>query len=177
MFALKNVLFEKTFNNFFFILFCLYLVADQLNGLKVRPPSNVGAGKDKKTNSVDPSEDGEENSSVVDEDDESAMIIELLSSVSSPQVMELLPRSALLSWPALSESEKNSDLDIAESELGYEVLLADIAKGGKYRSIYNGCSLSCRQVFCSVASSLLRKNCRLVLGIQYRLNSICYSNN
>lgn len=114
--------------------------------MKIRTSPNQGSGKDRGMNSVGTSEDGEESSSVQDEEDDSPLIVELLSSVTSPQVVELLPRSALLSWPALSESEKNNELDISESELLYEVLLADTARGGKYRSIYNGCSLSCRYV-------------------------------
>ncbi|KAL0274067.1 UNVERIFIED_CONTAM: hypothetical protein PYX00_006584 [Menopon gallinae] len=117
---------------------------DFVNGLKIRTSPNQTSGKEKGMNSVGTSEDGEESSSVQDEEDDSSLIIDLLSSVSSPQVIDLQPRSALLSWSALSESDKNADLEISETELLYEVLLADNAKGGKYKSIYNGCSLTCR---------------------------------
>ncbi|KAK6632457.1 hypothetical protein RUM44_007499 [Polyplax serrata] len=113
-----------------------------INGIKLKTSSNAGVEKEKVSYGVNVPEDPEEN--IQDGDDESVMIVEFLSTVSPPHIIELLPRSALLSWSALSESEKNVELDIAESDLGYEVLLADIAKGGKYKSIYNGCSLSCR---------------------------------
>lgn len=134
-----------------------------LMDLNWKPYSNLGSGKDKGRNSVGTSEDGEENSNVQDDDVESSVIIDMLSSVSSPQVIELLPRSALLSWSALSENEKNSELDISESELGYEVLLADIAKGGKYRSIYNGCSLSCRWVNLNFYFSLIFRKIKIII--------------
>lgn len=76
-------------------------------------------------------------------------MLAFLSTVKSPSVAELAPRSALLTWPALTDAEQTetAELDIAEAELIYEVLLADAAKGGKYRSIYSGCSFSCRYWF------------------------------
>lgn len=62
---------------------------------------------------------------------------------------ELSSRSALLQWAPptrLSESASNDsqEVDIAESDLRYEVLLSDKSKEMKFKSIYSGVSLSCR---------------------------------
>ncbi|XP_065164149.1 fibronectin type-III domain-containing protein 3A-like isoform X4 [Atheta coriaria] len=104
--------------------------------------------KDKGMNSVGTSEDGEESSSLQDDDD-SAHITDILSSVEAPKVSELTSRSALLQWAAprrLSEASSNDshELDIPENDLRYEVLLSDKSKEMKYKSIYSGTSLSCR---------------------------------
>lgn len=128
--------------------------------------------KEKVSYGVNVPEDPEEN--IQDGDDESVMIVEFLSTVSPPHIIELLPRSALLSWSALSESEKNVELDIAESDLGYEVLLADIAKGGKYKSIYNGCSLSCRYVSKQLNDIIPKKMNNTTNRVYYHKNPSCY---
>lgn len=62
---------------------------------------------------------------------------------------DLSSRSALLQWaPPLRLSEASSndshELDISENDLRYEVLLSDKSKEMKFKSIYNGPSLSCR---------------------------------
>lgn len=116
---------------------------DVINGL---PRNNI---KEKGMNSVGTSEDGEESSSVQDEDDYVHIITDMLSSVQSPKVSELSSRSALLQWAAplrLSEasSSDSHEFDISESDLRYEVLLSDKSKEMKYKSIYSGTSLSCR---------------------------------
>ncbi|KAL1513199.1 hypothetical protein ABEB36_002638 [Hypothenemus hampei] len=124
---------------------------DLVNGLK-RGPS--GPNKDKGMNSVGTSEDGEE-SSVPDEEDSVQVVTDLLSSVQAPKVLELSSRSALLQWAPplrLSESASNdsgtNEIDIAESDLRYEVLLSDKNRDStremKFKSIYNGAAHSCR---------------------------------
>lgn len=62
---------------------------------------------------------------------------------------ELSSRCALLQWAPpllLSESSSNDshEFEISENDLRYEVLLSDKSKEMKYKSIYNGASLSCR---------------------------------
>ncbi|XP_018325859.1 fibronectin type-III domain-containing protein 3A isoform X2 [Agrilus planipennis] len=108
-----------------------------------------GAAKEKGMNSVGTSEDGEESSSVQDEEDYVNYITDVLSSVQPPKVSDLNSRSALLQWavpPRLSETASNDghELEISESDLRYEVLLSDKSKEMKYKSIYSGASLSCR---------------------------------
>lgn len=75
------------------------------------------------------------------EDDEVLTIVEQLSSVQSPVVSEITPRSALLQWfaPVFSEN-----VSLNFSDLRYEVLLSDRGKEGKYKIIFKGASLSCR---------------------------------
>ncbi|XP_066143269.1 fibronectin type-III domain-containing protein 3A isoform X2 [Euwallacea fornicatus] len=123
---------------------------DLVNGLKrTNPP-----GKEKGMSSVGTSEDGEE-SSVPDEEDSVQLVTDLLSSVQAPKVLELSSRSALLQWAPplrLSESASNdsgtNEIDIAESDLRYEVLLCDKSRDAsrdmKFKSIYNGTAHSCR---------------------------------
>ncbi|KAF2882221.1 hypothetical protein ILUMI_23944 [Ignelater luminosus] len=116
---------------------------DLVNGIQ------RGSVKEKGMNSVGTSEDGEESSSVQDEEDYVHIITDMLSSVQPPKVSELSSRSALLQWAAplrLSEASSNDshELDISENDLRYEVLLSDKSKEMKYKSIYSGASLSCR---------------------------------
>lgn len=70
-------------------------------------------------------------------------------------MLELSSRSALLQWSPplrLSESASNdsgtNEIDIAESDLRYEVLLSDknrdASREMKFKSIYNGSAHSCR---------------------------------
>lgn len=93
--------------------------------------------------SVGTSEDGEESSSVQDEDDDATLIADLLSNIKAPQVAELSSRSALLQWWP-PDHKSSTELEISESGLSYEVLLSDKGKEGKYKSIYSGAALSCR---------------------------------
>lgn len=64
------------------------------------------------------------------------------------QVSELTSRSALLQWRPpvrlLESASKDSQIDIQESDLRYEVLLSDKSKEMRFKSIYSGTSLSCR---------------------------------
>ncbi|XP_023720890.1 fibronectin type-III domain-containing protein 3A isoform X3 [Cryptotermes secundus] len=108
-------------------------------------------GKERGISSVGTSEDGEESSSIQDEEEDVHLIVEMLSTVKSPQVTELTSRSALLQWSPperFSEAStfegKSSECDFSEADLRYEVLLSDKGKEGKYKSIYSGISLSCR---------------------------------
>lgn len=126
--------------------------------LQEKQQKNAGAGDERKDmangikrnkgmNSVGTSEDGEESSSVQDDEDLQSYI-EILSSVQPPVVMELSSKRALLQWSVpsrLSEASSSDslDVDISESELSYEVLLSDKNKEAKFRSIYLGNSQSC----------------------------------
>lgn len=91
--------------------------------------------------SVGTSEDGEESSSVPDEEEDFQAIIEQLSTVQSPEVSEITSRSALLQWTVTPNSE---NVIINSRDLRYEVLLSDRGKEGKYKSIFKGPSLSLR---------------------------------
>lgn len=60
----------------------VYLILELANGLR----SRVISGKERGMSSVGTSEDGEESSSLQDEEDEVEMITEMLSTVAPPQV-------------------------------------------------------------------------------------------
>lgn len=87
------------------------------------------------------SEDGEESSSVPDDEDDVQSIIEQLSTVQLPQVSEITSRGALLQWTAPASSE---NVVLNSRDLQYDVLLSDRGKEGKYKVIFKGQSLSCR---------------------------------
>lgn len=106
---------------------------NELNGMK-RTTRNG-------TSSVGTSEDGEESSSVPDDEDDVQSIIEQLSSVQLPQVSEITSRGALLHWTAPSSTE---NVVLNSRDLQYDVLLSDRGKEGKYKVIFKGQSLSCR---------------------------------
>lgn len=93
------------------------------------------------TSSVGTSEDGEESSSVPDEEDDAQAIIEQLSSIQAPTVAELGTRSALLQWTMPSSSE---NVTLNFNDLEFEILLADRGKDGRYKQLFKGQSLSCR---------------------------------
>ncbi|XP_054283686.1 fibronectin type-III domain-containing protein 3a isoform X2 [Macrosteles quadrilineatus] len=109
---------------------------EYLNGIRV-------GGKKGGMSSVGTSEDGEESSSVQDEDEEMALISDLLSTIKAPQVTELSCRSALLQWRP-PDCKSTPELEVTEDSVSYEVLLSDKGKEGKYKSIYSGPALSCR---------------------------------
>lgn len=87
------------------------------------------------------SEDGEESSSVPDEDDDAASIIEQLSNVQLPQVTEITSRGALIQWTVPPSTE---NVVLNSRDLQYHVLLSDRGKEGKYKVIFKGKSMSCR---------------------------------
>lgn len=93
------------------------------------------------TSSVGTSEDGEESSSVPDEEDDAQAIIDQLSNIQSPTVAELSARAALLQW-TMPPSSENVQLNF--SDLEFEILLADRGKDGRYKQLFKGRSLSCR---------------------------------
>ncbi|XP_055644682.1 fibronectin type-III domain-containing protein 3A isoform X2 [Toxorhynchites rutilus septentrionalis] len=95
------------------------------------------------TSSVATSEDGEESSSMPEEEDDTQTIIEHLSSVQSPQVNEITSRSALFQWSAPNPLPPNETLPFNVQDLHYELLLSDPGKENKYKSIFKGSSLSC----------------------------------
>ncbi|KAE8744685.1 hypothetical protein FOCC_FOCC008688, partial [Frankliniella occidentalis] len=113
---------------------------DLANGLRTR----VITGKERGMSSVGTSEDGEESSSLQDEEDDVELITEMLSSVQPPQVAELDSTSALLHWSSPEGLMELGSDEILETDLRYEVLLSDKGKEGRYKSIYNGLSHSCR---------------------------------
>ncbi|XP_055375585.1 fibronectin type-III domain-containing protein 3A isoform X2 [Condylostylus longicornis] len=102
----------------------------ELNGRRI---SRNGAS------SVGTSEDGEESSSVPDDEDDCQTIIEQLSAVQKPEVTDITSRSAMLRWeaPPLSDAILNS------RDLRYDVLLSDRGKEGKYKLIFKGESYVC----------------------------------
>lgn len=87
------------------------------------------------------SEDGEESSSVPDEDDDAASIVDQLSNVQLPQATEITSRGALIQWTAPQPTE---NAVFNTRDLQYHVLLSDGGKTGKYKVIFKGKSLSCR---------------------------------
>lgn len=93
------------------------------------------------TSSVGTSEDGEESSSVPDDEDDAQAIIEQLSNIEAPTVAELATRSALLQW-SMPSSTENVTLNF--NDLEFEILLADRGKDGRYKQLFKGQSLSCR---------------------------------
>ncbi|XP_062549299.1 fibronectin type-III domain-containing protein 3a-like isoform X1 [Armigeres subalbatus] len=95
------------------------------------------------TSSVATSEDGEESSSMPDEEDDTQTIVDHLSSVQSPQVNEITSRSALFQWTVPIPLPPNETLPFNAQDLHYEVLLSDPGKENKYKSIFKGNSLSC----------------------------------
>ncbi|XP_053662447.1 fibronectin type-III domain-containing protein 3a [Anopheles marshallii] len=111
----------------------------------------------------------EETSSAPDEEDDNtqSIIVEHLSSVPSPQVTEITPRTALLQWspptpvpvqqvpppvpagpvpgvPPPPIPGALEPLPFNVQDLRYEVLLSDHGKENKYKSIFKGSSLSCK---------------------------------
>lgn len=111
-----------------------------VNNIRRNTSSRNGAS------SVGTSEDGEESSSVQDEEDDvQQTIIEHLSTLQAPQISEIDSRTALLQWSALPLPATTAEnIVINSSDLRYEVLLSDRGKEGKYKIIFKGQSLSCR---------------------------------
>uniref|UniRef100_A0A182QIP9 Fibronectin type-III domain-containing protein n=1 Tax=Anopheles farauti TaxID=69004 RepID=A0A182QIP9_9DIPT len=113
----------------------------------------------------------EDTSSAPDEEDDNtqSIIVDHLSSVPSPQVTEITPRTALLQWspptpvppvqvppvpagpvpgvpppPIPPPGALEPLLPFNVQDLHYEVLLSDHGKENKYKSIFKGSSLSCK---------------------------------
>uniref|UniRef100_A0A182NED3 Fibronectin type-III domain-containing protein n=1 Tax=Anopheles dirus TaxID=7168 RepID=A0A182NED3_9DIPT len=111
----------------------------------------------------------EDTSSAPDEEDDNtqSIIVDHLSSVPSPQVTEITPRTALLQWspptpvpvqvppvpagpvpgvppPPIPPPGALEPLPFNVQDLRYEVLLSDHGKENKYKSIFKGSSLSCK---------------------------------
>ncbi|XP_014086448.2 fibronectin type III domain containing protein 3C1 isoform X2 [Bactrocera oleae] len=83
---------------------------------------------------------GEFNSNIfADEEDTQALIIEQLSAIQKPNVINLTSRSAKIIW----EGPIMTDSQIDTKNLRYNVLLSDRAKDGKYKSLYKGDSYDC----------------------------------
>ncbi|XP_034099153.1 fibronectin type-III domain-containing protein 3A isoform X3 [Drosophila albomicans] len=93
-------------------------------------------------NSVGTSEDGEDNSSLAaeDEEDYQSSIVEQISAIEKPDVIEVSSRSAKIIWvsPAITDA-----MLVDLQELRYEVLLSDTGKQCKYKSLYRGEAYEC----------------------------------
>jgi hypothetical protein len=80
----------------------------------------------------------------------SALLMDMLSTISAPLVTEVTARSAFVQWAhpdRISESGENRFpelADIAEHDFRYEVFICDKGKEGRFRSIFVGSALSCR---------------------------------
>ncbi|XP_075992057.1 miles to go isoform X2 [Anticarsia gemmatalis] len=73
-----------------------------------------------------------------DDDNDTQAVLDLLSATRTPQVREVTPTSALVTW----NSPLPEGVTIPETvELTYDLLLGD---RGRYKAIYSGSSLSCR---------------------------------
>lgn len=105
-----------------------------MNGVNKRSVPQNGAS------SVGTSEDGEESSSVPDEEDDLQVLIDQLSEIQPLEISEMTSRTAFLQWTPPSVSfEKGFN----PKDLRYEVFLSDRGKEGKYKSIFKGDSLTC----------------------------------
>ncbi|XP_014253277.1 fibronectin type-III domain-containing protein 3A isoform X2 [Cimex lectularius] len=100
------------------------------------PRKELNGNSRKGVSSVGTSEDGEESSSLQDEEEDVNLLTELLGNINVPQVSEVMSRTALVQWSAPKVDNPQG--------LNYEVLLSDRCKEGKYKSIYSGAALSCR---------------------------------
>ncbi|XP_073994943.1 miles to go isoform X2 [Rhodnius prolixus] len=101
------------------------------------PRKELNGNSRKGVGSVGTSEDGEESSSLHDEEEDIIGLTDLLGNIKPPEVSEITSRTALLQWSTPPQLENPQDLN-------YEVLLSDRGKDGKYKSIYSGEALSCR---------------------------------
>lgn len=119
---------------------------DNLNGTSVarRTLQRNGTSSTGGASSVGTSDDGEESSSVPDEEDDFQHIIHYLSSVESPTVTEIQSHTALITWEAPPAPTENALNNLNTNDIRYEILLGDRGKDGKYKSIFRGTNLSCR---------------------------------
>ncbi|XP_030384654.1 fibronectin type-III domain-containing protein 3A [Scaptodrosophila lebanonensis] len=102
-----------------------------------RTGSSVGGAS-----SVGTSEDGEDTSSLAaeDEEDYQTSIVEQLSAIEKPEVIDVTSRSAKINWVAPSITDT---LLINMRDLRYNVLLSDTGKQCKYKSLYMGEAYEC----------------------------------
>ncbi|XP_043067436.1 fibronectin type-III domain-containing protein 3A isoform X2 [Drosophila bipectinata] len=92
--------------------------------------------------SVGTSEDGEDNSSLAGEEDEEdyqANIVEQLSAMEKPEVIDITSRAAKIIWESPSLIDSLLDMQ----QLRYQVLLSDSGKQCKYKSLYRGEANEC----------------------------------
>ncbi|XP_066904010.1 fibronectin type-III domain-containing protein 3A [Halyomorpha halys] len=99
------------------------------------PRKEINGNSRKGVGSVGTSEDGEESSSVQDEEEDTG-IADVLGNIKAPEVSDVTSRTALVQW---SPPQIENPQDVS-----YDVLLSDRGKEGKYKSIYTGEALSCR---------------------------------
>ncbi|SPP79366.1 fibronectin type-III domain-containing protein 3A isoform X4 [Drosophila guanche] len=105
--------------------------------LPQRAGSSVGGAS-----SVGTSEDGEDNSSLAGEDEEDyqSTIVEQISAIEKPEVIDVTSRAAKIIWesPVITDA-----LLINMRDLRYQVLLSDSGKQCKYKSLYRGEAYEC----------------------------------
>ncbi|XP_032597801.1 fibronectin type-III domain-containing protein 3A isoform X2 [Drosophila grimshawi] len=100
----------------------------------------VAATTQRTGSSVGTSEDGEDTSSLAAEDDEDyqALIVDQISAIDKPDVIDVSSRTAKIIWvpPAMSD-------ELLVQDLRYQVLLSDTGKQCKYKSLYLGEAYEC----------------------------------
>ncbi|XP_054742338.1 fibronectin type-III domain-containing protein 3A isoform X2 [Anastrepha obliqua] len=113
---------------------CIPVNAHQLNNINGEAFACI-------TSSVNTSDGGMEGipNAVEDEEDFQSLIIEQLSAIQKPDVINLTSRSAKIIW----EAPVITDPHINTRELRYNVLFSDRAKECKYKSLYKGESYDC----------------------------------
>ncbi|XP_053958160.1 uncharacterized protein LOC128863184 isoform X1 [Anastrepha ludens] len=113
---------------------CVPVNAHQLNNINGEAFACI-------TSSVNTSDGGMEGipNAVEDEEDFQSLIIEQLSAIQKPDVINLTSRSAKIIW----EAPVITDPHINTRELRYNVLFSDRAKECKYKSLYKGESYDC----------------------------------
>jgi fibronectin type III domain-containing protein 3 len=121
--------------------------SESLNGTSVarRTLQRNGQSSTGGASSVGTSDDGEESSSVPDEEDDfSHQLSAHLSSMEPPMVKEIQSHTALITWEAPPAPTENALNSLNTADIRYEILLGDRGKDGKYKSIFRGTNLSCR---------------------------------
>ncbi|XP_030557410.1 fibronectin type-III domain-containing protein 3A isoform X1 [Drosophila novamexicana] len=104
---------------------------------EVATGSNAGG-----TSSVGTSDDGEDTSNLAPEDEEDykALIVEQISAIDKPEVIDVSSRTAKIIWvpPSITDA-----LLVNVRDLRYQVLLSDTGKQCKYKSLYRGEAYEC----------------------------------
>ncbi|XP_017954249.1 fibronectin type-III domain-containing protein 3A isoform X2 [Drosophila navojoa] len=115
------------------------VIASTAAGQQLAAPTRSSAGG---ANSVGTSEDGEDTSSVAaeDEEDYQAQIVEQISAIDRPEVIDVSSRAAKIIWvpPTITDA-----LLVNVQDLRYQVLLSDTGKQCKYKSLYRGEAYEC----------------------------------
>ncbi|XP_017858644.1 PREDICTED: fibronectin type-III domain-containing protein 3A isoform X4 [Drosophila arizonae] len=115
------------------------VIASTATGQQLAAPTRSSVGG---ASSVGTSEDGEDTSSVAaeDEEDYQAQIVEQISAIDRPEVIDVSSRAAKIIWvpPTITDV-----LLVNVQDLRYQVLLSDTGKQCKYKSLYRGEAYEC----------------------------------